>query len=384
MPITKDLLTALALDAKFAHELGIDLNNSESRMNLLNAVKGVELKATGFRHKTDVELTQTGVTANDRREYMSIQDNVAVDSANYGMGPVGQFEYFDPRFYEHEERKLNFRDLFPTVKKADPADETASYMMERLVGKTQKAGARSNTAREVDVIETKHTVNIKGDKVEFVITTDDLRKAAKTGRPIEARKIRSAQRSAEQTMHDGVIFGDNKANLIGFLNHPDIVESEVADGVSTSKLWTQKTAQEILNIDLGGLISLIRAQTFLNHSPTHLGLSVERYNYLAFTWIEDNATPKAISLLQWLEDNSKAFGLTNIVSMPEFSGAGPGGTEMGALWEKDEDVLEVDIPMDLRFLAPQIIGTEIKFVGEFRHSDMKLRRKQACRRFYGF
>jgi hypothetical protein len=384
MPIIEDIMNHIANDAIFTNQLGVDFNNSEERMNFLEAVKGVELVAHGRRPKTNAELAQDGITEADRQEFLWAQDQAAQDSTNYAMGPMGQFEYIDPRFYEHEERKLNYRDLFPIVQKADPADETASYMLERLVGKTDKTGAVSNTGRRVDVIETKHTVNVKGDDVYFEVTTDDLRKAAKTGRPIEARKIRSANRAAEQTIHDGVIFGDDEAKLIGFLNHPDIVETEVAAGASTSKLWSGKTAQEILNIDIGGQISLIRAQTFNNHSPTHFGISIERYNYLAFNWIEDVAAPRPISMLQWLQDNVQAFGLSNIVPMPELAGAGPASSEMGIFWENDEDVLEVDIPLPLTFLMPEIRGKKIIFTGEFRHSDMKLRRKQACRRIYGF
>lgn len=384
MAIIEDIMKHVANDAMFLNKLDVDFNNPEERMGFLETIKGIELVAHGRRPKTNIELAQDGITEADRQEFLWAQDQAAQDSTNYAMGPMGQFEYIDPRFYEHEERKLNYRDLFPIVQKADPGDDTASYMIERLVGKTQKAGAVSNMNRKVDVIETKHKVNIKKDTVQFDITTDDLRKAAKTGRPIEARKIRAANRASEQTIHDGVISGDDEAELIGFLNHPDIVETEVAAGASTSKLWANKTAQEILNIDIGGQISLIRAQTFNNHSPTHFGISIERYNYLAFNWIEDVAAPRPISMLQWLQDNVQAFGLTNIVPMPELAGAGPAASEMGIFWENDEDVLEVDIPMPLTFLAPEIRGTSIIFTGEFKYSDMKLRRKQACRRIYGF
>ena len=125
----------------------------------------------------------------------------------------------------------------------------------------------------------------------------------------------------------------------------------------------------------------MRATTFNRHSPTDMGLSIERYNYLQQQWIQ---SVMPISLLKWLEDNVGAYGIERIHSMPELSGAGPAATEMAIFWDNKPDVIEVDIPMELTWLPPQFQGRKIIFIGEARISDMVLRRKQAARRIYGF
>jgi len=379
-------LMLLANDANFARQLGFDQKKPEQVQAILGALKSLEMAATGVEQKTPVELAQLGLTAADKHEHSFLDQpgNVAADTA-YAAGPMGQFEFFDPRFYEFKYKKTNFRDLFPVKTQGDPADTTSSYTMEELIGVSDTSGDATNTHAKYDVTEKKDSVPIVKKDVEFEVTIEDLLKAAKTGRPIESRKIRAAQVGSEQTMHDIVVVGSPEDNINGFITHPQIVEAEVAGASAAAKLWLNKSPEAILNVDFGeNLIGLINEQTFGHHSPTDIGISFNRYNFLRFNWIDSAVAPHPISLLEWLLGQTKTYGLERITPMVELAGAGPGGVEMGIAWENDDDVLEVDNTVPLTWLPPQFVGTVIKFFGYFKISGMKIRRKQAVRRFTSF
>jgi len=53
-------------------------------------------------------------------------------------------------------------------------------------------------------------------------------------------------------------------------------------------------------------------------------------------------------------------------------------------WEKNENSMQVDESMVLQWLPPQWYGTELVFIGEFKISDMIMRRPKSARGFYGF
>lgn len=392
MSIAGDIFTMIEQDKVLAEKLGLDANNAEQRFNLGLALSQIEGAAHGVKEKPLDEIRKIGFDINQGLVGLGpkalthfinsgeiAQDALAMDSQAL-YGPT-QLTYIDPRYFEIEHKPLLFRDVFNITHLADPADESYNYTMTRLVGKANFTGEDGTTHYKVDVIEEDETLNIKLIEVEFEITTSDMRAAIKTGRPIEVRKMSAAFRAAEEQMNDAVIIGSDKPKMLGFVKHPEIVEDEVVAGASTSKLWTGKTPEEILIGDIGAVVGTMRATTFNRHSPTDMGLSIERYTYLQQRWIQ---SVMPISLLKWLEDNVGAYGIERIHAMPELSGVGPGSTEMAIFWDNKPDVIEIDIPMELVWLAPQFEGRKIKFYGEAKISDMILRRKQAARRIYGF
>ncbi len=395
MAITEDFFNSLLQDPGIAKNIGLDANNVEQRFNLVMVLKQIEMAATGWKEKPLAETRQMGfdsiqeIGGRGRDAIMDIvrshqYQKVGLDSN--GLYGATELTYFDPRFFEFEHKPLMFRTLFPVTHLSGPADKQYSYKMERLIGKAEYAGESANTHYVVDVDEEDTFLNIKKIDVKFTVTTDDLRAAVKTGRPIEVRKMKAGARSAEEQMNDTIILGNTKSKMLGFVNNPDLILDEVADGGGGGdpKLWINKTSKEILVGDIGAAIAIMRSLTFNLHSPKYMGVSIEKYNFLAQTWIETALSPIAITLLSYLKSSLEGYGLEEIVPMSELSGAGPGGEELAIFWSKDENVLQVDVAMELIWLAPQFHGTNIVFHGEAKIVDFILRRKQGIRGIYGF
>lgn len=403
MSIIGDIFEKMAQDSDIAKKFGMDSNNAEHRVNLATALKQIEGVALGYKEKPIDEIRKAAFDMSKDsllllgRETLNqifssgeipaeIAKSVAMDSqALYG---APELTTFDPRFFEIEHQILLWRTLFPITHIGRPADEQFSYKLERLVGQANlDVGARSNTQYKVDVIEEDRFVKYHDIDVEFEITNKDMRAAVQTGRPIEVRKMKASVRSSEQQMNDAVIFGTSDPAFYGFINNPLLVKAEVVEGAAAAgnkRLWVNKTPKEVVQGDVGNQISIMRQTSFRRHSPTHMGLADAKYDYLAHTWLSD-LNPH-MSLLQYMLEENAAYGLEKIVPMPELTGAGPGGSDMGLFWENhgNDDVLQVDIPMELFFGAPVFQPRKMVFVGEARISDLILRRLQGVRAFYGF
>lgn len=359
----------------FAEQVMSKIAGDAAAMSDLN--QDIDLKDPRHTQAVEFVLTEVGMAAHGLKRKAGDAKDAADSQALYAARSL---EYFDPRYFEFEHKKLNFRDLFPINHAADPADETISYEMEELVGEAGVTSDHATSVAHADVIAKEDRVDVAELDIHFEITTGDIRRAVKTGRPIEARKARAAHKAMEQKMHNTVISGDPDENIIGFLTQSYVAEDEVDAGASASTLWSTKTPKEIVIGDIGSRIATIKEQTFNNHRPNVLGVPIAEENILLQVWISDQF-PKPLA--QWIKEQLASYGIEEIVGMPELDGAGPSGKDMGALWEKDEEVCEVFIPMELKWLPGQPDGKKIKFTGEARISDFISRRPQAIRRFYG-
>ena len=396
MPILLDMIEAIRGNPNLAKDIGLDMNDARQKFNFCQALRQIEAHANGAREKPLGEMREMGFDMNRDLPRLGIENlkhvlnSGDVDAAlkSFGMDSTAlygatELTYFDPRFWEQEHAILVWRDLFPISHNGDPADEQYNYKLEILEGRSQFTNAQGNTRFKVDIIEEDTFEKYHEIDIEFEVTLKDMRAAIKTGRPIEVRKMKAAARSSEEQMNETIILGSDELSLKGIANRTDIPEDVVADGAGGGdpKLWVNKTPNEILVGDIGYQASQMKQTTFNRHAATHLGLSIDRYEFLSQTWISELI---AMSLLEWLQTKLKAYGIQEIVSMPELDGAGPGGAEVGILWEKTENAMQIDISQELIFQTPQWQGKKMIFIGTARISELMLRRLKAQRRFTSF
>ena len=256
MSIIENMMNAIGQDANIATAIGLDVNNHQEMFNAIMAFKQIEATANGYKEKNLAEIRKIGFDAVRDCPTMGYQalnqmitsgelfneyQKIGLDSqALYG---AQELTHVDPRFWEIEHQPLQFRENFPVTHQGDPADLRFNYKMERLIGRSAIGGEATNTRSNVDVIEEDHFANYKTIDVQFEVTTQDMRAAVKTGRPIEVRKIKAANRSAEQQLNDVVILGEASPLIHGFVNNPDLVIDTVVDGAGggNPKLWDSKT-----------------------------------------------------------------------------------------------------------------------------------------------
>lgn len=291
-----------------------------------------------------------------------------------------QLEAVEQRLYEKKLRELKYRRLLPVSNVDGPGAQTITYYMYTKVGMAKIIANPSDDLPRSDVYASRNTAMVHSIGTSFGYSTRELRNAQFAGVPLEMQKADAARRTIREKENDIAWNGDTNYNIIGFLNNPNIpVQQMPLNGGSTSRLWADKTPAEIIN-DIQLLVTGIRDTTNGVHSGDTLLLPIAQYNTLATTPRSDNSD---LTILEYITKPGNSFGLTTIDWLTELKGAGVGGTDMMALYEKDPEVLECRIPMEMQNLPPQARNLEFLVPVEAENAGVVVRYPLACSFGYG-
>ena len=135
---------------------------------------------------------------------------------------------------------------------------------------------------------------------EYDWTIFDLERAAAANVPLAKIKADDARR-AHAAKTDWVwLFGDSPRGLPGLMNHPNITVSMAAlNGGATSRLWTNKTADEIAT-DMSVLINTIATNTLQAYSAATVLMPLSLFHRLRDLRL--GAGDGFASVLEWMKN----------------------------------------------------------------------------------
>src|SRR5688572_4127359 len=139
--------------------------------------------------------------------------------------------------------------FFPVSREIDPGAETWSYEEWDHVGMAKIIANYADDLPMVDVIAKKITGVVQSAGVGYMYSRQDLRRAAKSGKPLSARRRRAARLAFDRLMDKIAAVGDAKAKLRGVLTHPNLpIIAAATPGTGTDTTWPggDKTSKEIL------------------------------------------------------------------------------------------------------------------------------------------
>ena len=293
-----------------------------------------------------------------------------------------QLESVESRLYEQKLRELKFRRLIPVSNRDGAGAQTITYYLYTKVGMAKIIANPSDDLPRADIFATRHTANVHNLGTSFGFSTRELRSAQFAGVPLETQKADSARRVIREKENSIAWNGDAQHNILGFLNNPNIPTMEVAQNAgATSRAWEDKTPLEIVQ-DVSTLVSNIETTTKQVHMGDTLLLPIDKLRYISNTPM--SATYPDRTILKYIKDPENGFGISEIESLPEMTGAGTGSTNLMALYEKDPEVLEARIPMELQTLPPQARNLEFLIPCEAENAGVVVRYPLACHFAYGF
>lgn len=203
-----------------------------------------------------------------------------------------QLEYFYTWTADIEYPDLKARALIPVDTEVPSG---ADYYTYRMFDLAEKASIIHNYAKnsfpEADVFgdEFKQPIRAVGSKYSYSI--QDMRAAAMSGIPLEAKKASSARYAIEKELERIAAYGDTASALYGITNAPGVA---AATKVSPAGTWAQQiaaaitagtlpaTSQAIFE-DVNVMMQQIFNQTLGVHKPTTLVLPTAAYSVLATT-----------------------------------------------------------------------------------------------------
>jgi len=293
-----------------------------------------------------------------------------------------QLEYVEGRFYEVKLRPLKYRRLMPVSNEGEGTANITYYMYSK-VGMAKIIANPSDDLPSSDVFGERFSIKVHVCGTSFGYSTQELRNAQFASVPLDAMKGKSAQRSIHEQENKIAWTGDADHGIVGFLNHPNIPQEEVQPAAAGgfSKVWgVDKTPPEVVE-DISNLQTNIQVSTNQVHEGTDLLLPIKKYRYLANTPI--SPTVPTMTILKWILDPQNGFGISNVEAVKEMAGAGPGGTDAMMLYEKDPEVIQLRIPMEMRLLPPQPRNLRFVINVESEIAGVVIRYPLACRFGYG-
>jgi hypothetical protein len=292
-----------------------------------------------------------------------------------------QLESIEAKIYDYKLRELKFRRLFP-VSNEGQGSETIAYDIVRGAGIAKIIANGADDLPRADTFVERFYAVVRPVGISFGYTTQELRNAAFSNVPLEARRGVAARRGMEEKLSDIAWNGDSEYNLLGILDNPNIPQSEAADPASgSSTAWDggDKTALEII-ADISGALSDVVETTNQVHEPDTVVLPVAQYEYIRKT---PYSTLVPQSILRYLTDPLNGFNIKTIEQAPELKDSGPAGEDQMLVYEKSDEVLTFRIPMELRAMPPEQRNLEFLINMEAECAGMVVRYPLACSFTYG-
>lgn len=162
----------------------------------------------------------------------------------------------------------------------------------------------------------------------------------------------SAFGSAAPPSSDG-IEQDLDVGMTGLLNDTDASIYVTPYGISGSRSWSQKTADEVL-ADLFGIVSYQISSTYKVHCPTHIGLPIAQYQSIANRRMGDIGEHTILSF--FVESQKKIGQPIEVFSWQYMQGAGATGSDLMVAFNRDTRMLRNPLSTDKASLPPETRG----------------------------
>lgn len=270
------------------------------------------------------------------------QPVIRADAGEAGMLEL-QLEQMRTKVYEIQYTELKARRFLPVATDIDTGAETFAYEQTDEAGVAQIITNYANdlpsvTSRTEKII---HQIVSLGDSFEYSI--QDLRRAAFSGVPLDARKAKAARNAYERGLDALAARGSAAHNIGGFINASNVVISTLA----AAGTWSTKTAAEIL-ADLNKLVSdyvVANRETIMPDT-----LLVPTDQYLRMTQTQMSADNSRTVLEAFRASNPS---ITLVDSWNVLDTAGAGATDRIALYKRDPEILELVNPQEFEVFAPE-------------------------------
>ena len=191
----------------------------------------------------------------------------------------------------------------------------------------------------------------------------DMQKSKAVGRDIQKLMDSGLRLNYNKALDKNTYLGITKLGTYGLVNNPDVSSQLAAlNAAGTSRLWKDKTGQEILD-DINTLAEAIFAASEYDPSgvPNHLLIPVEDMIYIS--------RPMTIagcnSILEYIKQNyfGLNYGVELVIKGRRWcTGVGAGATNRMAMYRYDEDRIVTDITVPLMPVMTQFVPNQLAYI----------------------
>ncbi len=281
---------------------------------------------------------------------MKVFDSALLSSIGATQFFARELERVKAQTYDIKYPQLSFANgrVIPIDTSAGPGAETITYRQYDMTGIAKIVANYADDLPLVNVAGKEFTSKVKSLGDAYTYSLQDVRAAQMAGRPLSDRLAMSARRAIEQKINQLAVRGDEEHNILGLLNNPNIPDFEVAnDGTGTSRLWSTKTAAQILR-DMNRMETEIVNATFGVERPNTLLLPIAQYQQIATTRNSDSSD---LTILEFFL--AKSIGIRNVEPVLELKEASADGDDLMIAYNNSPEYLTLEIPQPFEQLPVQ-------------------------------
>ena len=290
-------------------------------------------------------------------------------TANASVFFARELESIEERMYEIKRKELKYRELIPVSNRDNPGANTVTYRQFDKVGMAQVIANFADDLPRADVFGKEFTQPVKSLGVAVGWNTQEIRAASLANVPLETMKADAQRRSLREKESKIAWNGDADSGLQGFLNNANIPQVAAPNGAAAASEWSTKTPDEII-ADVLAIVTKIREDSKGTFSGDTLLLPIDQWNIIAGT---PRSATSDMTILEFLTKPGNTYGLTTIDWLPDELDAAIGGEDIAVLYQRDSEVLEQRIPLELQLLPIQERNLEFIMNGEARNGGVVLR-----------
>ncbi|WP_257541039.1 DUF2184 domain-containing protein [Sphingobium sp. CFD-1] len=227
---------------------------------------------------------------------------------------------------------------------------TLVYSMDK-VGQAQFLAGGAFDMPYASAQMSQNTLNFHLAGIGYEWNTQEMQRAAKLGRSLSSDKAMAADLVAQRFIYGLAMDGKNPAGVAekgwtGFVNNASVPSAQVAnDGTGPSRLWSAKTADQILR-DINAALTAVETGSGETFVADTLVLPTSAYNYIATTRVGDSGS----TILSFLQANNVAGERLTILKSRALETVGTGGTTRMVAYANIPQVLKFHLPGPHQFL----------------------------------
>ncbi len=269
-------------------------------------------------------------------------------------------EFISRELFQVDYAKGMTRVLLPVDSSMDPSDDSFTWRQWNQVGKAKRIADDAADVAQANVLGEELNQRVDAYALGYSYTEDEIRKAAKLGRPLERDRAMAVREGLERQLNDIAAGGDSAAGLTGFLAitgaNTATPSSKAASGVTTTD-WVDSgglltaTATEVL-----GDVNLLIRKSFVDskeiEQATRVVMPTAHLALLAQTPRSDKSD---VTILQFLKNNNPGVEFMSWERLKYVSGNADGLTESRLIaYDPRPEKLRLLLPISFEQQAPQL------------------------------
>lgn len=273
-----------------------------------------------------------------------------------------ELEYIKSKTFDIKYPQFKATRHIPVSTEAGSGASTITYRQFNQVGIARIISNYADDLPRADVFGKEFTSKIHSIGDSYGYNLQEIREASFANRPLNQRRANSARRANDQKVNSIAWFGEADAGLLGMLNQPNVPAAVVPAGVTTSNVtWVgaaPKNAAEILQ-DMNDAVTRIIDLTFGTEIPNTMLLPIDQHRKISTTRL-DSGTDTTIKQF-FLNNNPEITEIDWVNELKNVDPAPSGGsapTDIMMTYEKNPDILTLEIPQPYEMFAAQQRGLE--------------------------